>query len=190
MPRGRKPNYKGRSRQFNSGEEIERQKKEDTWRKKKEEVEEESEEDDDDDEESGSDDSDNEGGEKKGNAGIEIENPNHVKNKMKKAGEITAGGAEAQPELSRREREAIEKEQARQRYEKLHAEGKTDEARADLARLAIIRKQREEAAKKKQLEKEEREAKLAEAEDARRKAMEAQAGGEGGGSGKKKRGKR
>ena len=46
-------------------------------------------------------------------------------------------------------REAIEKEQARQRYEKLHAEGKTDEARADLARLAIIRKQREEAAQKK-----------------------------------------
>ena len=51
-------------------------------------------------------------------------------------------------------REAIEKEQARQRYEKLHAEGKTDEARADLARLAIVRKQREEAAQKKQQEKE------------------------------------
>ena len=51
-------------------------------------------------------------------------------------------------------REAIEKEQARQRYEKLHAEGKTDEARADLARLAIVRKQREEAAKKKLQEKE------------------------------------
>ena len=50
--------------------------------------------------------------------------------------------------------EAIEKEQARQRYEKLHAEGKTDEARADLARLAIIRKQREDAAKKKLQEKE------------------------------------
>ena len=46
-------------------------------------------------------------------------------------------------------REAIEKEQAKQRYEKLHAEGKTDEARADLARLAIIRKQREETAQKK-----------------------------------------
>ena len=50
-------------------------------------------------------------------------------------------------------REAIEKEQARQRYEKLHAEGKTDEARADLARLAIIKKQREEAARKKEQEK-------------------------------------
>lgn len=31
---------------------------------------------------------------------------------------------------------------------KLHLEGKTDQARADLARLAIIKKQREEAAKK------------------------------------------
>ena len=50
-------------------------------------------------------------------------------------------------------REAIEKEQARQRYEKLHAEGKTDEARADLARLAIIKKQREEASKKKDQDK-------------------------------------
>ena len=50
-------------------------------------------------------------------------------------------------------REAIEKEQARLRYQKLQAEGKTDEARADLARLAIIRKQREESAKKKEEEK-------------------------------------
>ena len=31
---------------------------------------------------------------------------------------------------------------------KLHLEGKTDQARADLARLAIIKKQREDAAKK------------------------------------------
>jgi len=35
----------------------------------------------------------------------------------------------------------------------LHAEGKTDEARADLARLAIIKKQREEAARKKEQDK-------------------------------------
>ena len=31
---------------------------------------------------------------------------------------------------------------------KLHLEGKTEQARADLARLAIIKKQREDAAKK------------------------------------------
>ena len=52
--------------------------------------------------------------------------------------------------LSRREREEIEKQQAQQRYQKLQAEGKTEEAQRDLARLAIIRKQREEAAKKKE----------------------------------------
>lgn len=33
---------------------------------------------------------------------------------------------------------------------KLHLEGKTDQARADLARLAIIKKQREEAARKRE----------------------------------------
>lgn len=36
---------------------------------------------------------------------------------------------------------------------KMHLAGKTDQAKADLARLAIIRKQREEAAKKKDEEK-------------------------------------
>ena len=35
----------------------------------------------------------------------------------------------------------------------MHSEGKTEEARADLARLAIIRQQREEAAKKREEEK-------------------------------------
>ena len=47
-------------------------------------------------------------------------------------------------------REELEKQQAKERYEKLHLAGKTDEARADLARLALIRKQREEAAKKRE----------------------------------------
>lgn len=35
---------------------------------------------------------------------------------------------------------------------KMHLAGKTDQAKADLARLAIIKKQREEAAKKKEEE--------------------------------------
>lgn len=39
---------------------------------------------------------------------------------------------------------------------KLHAEGKTEEARSDLARLAIIREQREAERARKQAEKEER----------------------------------
>ena len=47
----------------------------------------------------------------------------------------------------------IEKEKARQHYQKMHAQGKTAEAQADLARLAIIRKQREDAAKKRDEEK-------------------------------------
>ncbi len=50
-------------------------------------------------------------------------------------------------------REEVEKQEATRRYQALHAEGKTEEARADLARLALIRKQREDAAKKKEQEK-------------------------------------
>ena len=42
----------------------------------------------------------------------------------------------------------MEKQRAKEHYQKLHQAGKTDEARADLARLALIRKQREDAAKK------------------------------------------
>ena len=47
-------------------------------------------------------------------------------------------------------REELAKQQATARYRKLHAEGKTEEAQADLARLALIRKQREEAAKRRE----------------------------------------
>lgn len=50
-------------------------------------------------------------------------------------------------------REEIEKQKAKERYMKMHLAGKTDQAKADLARLAIIKKQREEAAKKKDEEK-------------------------------------
>jgi hypothetical protein len=54
----------------------------------------------------------------------------------------------AEVTLSRREREAVEAQRAKDRYWKLHKEGKTDQARKDLERLAIVRKQREDAAKK------------------------------------------
>ncbi|KAJ5469474.1 hypothetical protein N7539_009092 [Penicillium diatomitis] len=63
-------------------------------------------------------------------------------------------------QLSRREREAIEAQQARERYLKLHAEGKTDEAKADLARLAVIREQREAERLRKLAEKEEKDEQL------------------------------
>ncbi|CAK7228366.1 hypothetical protein SCUCBS95973_006856 [Sporothrix curviconia] len=59
---------------------------------------------------------------------------------------------------SRRERESLEAQQAKERYRKLHEAGKTDEAKADLARLKIIREKREAEAARKQAEKEEREA--------------------------------
>ena len=88
----------------------------------------------------------------KGVAGlIDIENPNRAKKQHKK---VTALDTEsAKPQLSRREREEIEKAKAKANYQKMHAAGKTEEARADLARLAIIRKQREEAAAKREADK-------------------------------------
>jgi multidrug efflux pump subunit AcrA (membrane-fusion protein) len=56
---------------------------------------------------------------------------------------------EEEASMNRREREALQKQQAKERYQKLTEEGKTDQARSDLARLAIIRKQREDAKRKK-----------------------------------------
>merc|ERR1712042_12523 len=78
---------------------------------------------------------------------IAIENPNRVKQTTKK---VTAVEGEVdKTQLSRREREEIEKQEARARYMKKHLAGETQEAQADLARLAIIRQRREEAAAKK-----------------------------------------
>ncbi|KAF2629954.1 hypothetical protein BU25DRAFT_408551 [Macroventuria anomochaeta] len=59
-------------------------------------------------------------------------------------------------QLSRREREALEKQQAKERYDKLHAEGKTDQARADLERLKLVKERREAEAARKKAEAEER----------------------------------
>jgi hypothetical protein len=62
--------------------------------------------------------------------------------------DVSAASGSSKPQLSRREREEIDKVKAKERYQKLHAAGKTEEARSDLARLAIIKKQREDASKK------------------------------------------
>lgn len=59
-------------------------------------------------------------------------------------------------QLSRREREAIAVQQERDRYMKLHAEGKTEQARADLARLALVRERREADRARKETEREEK----------------------------------
>ncbi|KAK2165702.1 hypothetical protein LSH36_46g04001 [Paralvinella palmiformis] len=87
---------------------------------------------------------------------IETSNPNRVAVKQAKKVNTLEAGAKVQ--LSRKEREELEKQQAKAHYQKMHMEGKTEEARADLARLALIRKQREEAQKKRDQEKRERDA--------------------------------
>jgi hypothetical protein len=83
-------------------------------------------------------------------------NPNHSSSARKQASkvadpveEITAG-VKRLP-ASRREREAADAAAAKERYMKLHAEGKTDEAKADIARLKAIRAQREADAARRQV---------------------------------------
>lgn len=90
-------------------------------------------------------------------------NPNHSKaaRNMTKAQpdpveEVTEGVKNVA--MSRKERESMEALQAKERYRKLHEAGKTDEAKADLARLKLIREKREAETARKQAEKEEREA--------------------------------
>lgn len=98
---------------------------------------------------------------KKGTEGIiEIENPNIVKQKNIKAKDVDL---EKTTELSRREREEIEKQRARERYMRLQEQGKTEQARKDLERLSLIRQQREDAAKKREEEKAARETKKSDA---------------------------
>jgi len=155
MPRGRGGGHKGQRRHFTSPEEIDqqvkKQQREDEWRKENgSDIEESS------DGESGSgsgseDSSDEEGepGKAKGVEGlIEISNPNYVQPKTKKVSQVNVEKVAAGPQLTRKEREEIEKQKAKAHYQKLHAEGKTEEARNDMARLQLIRKQREEAAQK------------------------------------------
>ncbi|KAK3809346.1 MAG: 28 kDa heat and acid-stable phosphoprotein [Benniella sp.] len=75
---------------------------------------------------------------------IDVSNPNRAAlKKTMKASDLTAP-----VEMSRKEREAAEKDAAAQKYWKLHQEGKTDQAKADMARLAVVRQRREEAAAK------------------------------------------
>lgn len=85
-------------------------------------------------------------------------NPNHSKAARKQAakpieeevddlaegvGKIQAG--------NRKEREALEAAAAKERYMKLQAQGKTDDAKADLARLKVIREQRAAEAARRQV---------------------------------------
>jgi len=83
-------------------------------------------------------------------------NPNHVTKKL------NISDLSEPRQLTRREREQKEKQDAKERYWKLHVQGKTDQAKADLSRLAKIRADREAAAAKRKAEAEEK-AKAAEA---------------------------
>ncbi|KAG7505927.1 hypothetical protein JOB18_043228 [Solea senegalensis] len=173
MPKGgKKGGHKGRMRTYTSPDEIDAQMKAEKERKRQEQEEggEGAAQDDKTEEKlsgSGSEDSDDEDSQRR-RAGveglIEIENPNRLTQKTKK---VTQFELDEPKQLSRREREEIEKQKAKERYMRLHMAGKTDQAKADLARLAIIRKQREDAAKKKDEEKKAKEAKEAVAAAAR-----------------------
>ncbi|KZV57553.1 28 kDa heat- and acid-stable phosphoprotein [Dorcoceras hygrometricum] len=64
---------------------------------------------------------------------IQIENPNLAKPKNLKARDVDM---EKTTELSRREREEIEKQKAHERYMKLQEQGKTEQARKDLGNVS------------------------------------------------------
>ncbi|NWR68147.1 HAP28 protein, partial [Bucorvus abyssinicus] len=155
---GRKGGHKGRARQYTSPEEIDAQLQAEKQKAREEEEQEEGEGATGDpkkekkslDSDESDEDDDDYQQKRKGVEGlIDIENPNRVIQTTKKVTQLDLDGPK---ELSRREREEIEKQKAKERYMKMHLAGKTEQAKADLARLAIIRKQREEAARKKEEE--------------------------------------
>lgn len=155
MPRGKYVNHKGRNRHFTSPEELEAERANEAAKKKWRNTQEESSDEDEEEEGSaeGSDDSEEESEEEAKGAGalIDIQNPNRqAKKAFVKDTEVEETDA---PQLSRREREQIEKQKAQAAYMKRHAEGKTSQAKADLARLAIIKQHRAEAAARREAEK-------------------------------------
>ncbi len=84
-------------------------------------------------------------------------NPNHSRKARQQTkapasvDDAAAGVEKLSVAPSRREREAMEAAAAKERYRKLHEAGKTDEAKADLARLKLIREKREAEAARKQV---------------------------------------
>lgn len=151
MPRGKYVNHKGRNRNFTSPEQLEEERKNEEKKKWRNTREESSSDDDDEQEgsEQGSDDESSESEEEAKGASsvIEIQNPNRVQKKaFQKVEDVNE---EEKPQLSRKERELIEKQKAMKR----HAEGKSAQAKADLARLAIIKQHRAEAAARREAEK-------------------------------------
>lgn len=165
--------HKGQHRRFTNFEEIEAQQKrlakQAEWRKQRgdddeeeEEAsdEEESEDDSEDDSDEEEVESDDESKPKGVESLIEIQNPNRAPKKPVpevKAGTSTA----AKPEMSRREREEAERQRRAQQVSL-----KTEQARADLARLALIKQQRETARLKREAEQKAKEAEKQKAKEA------------------------
>ncbi|XP_053680477.1 28 kDa heat- and acid-stable phosphoprotein-like [Anopheles nili] len=164
MPRGKYVNHKGRNRNFTNPEELEAQRKKDEeekkWRKTRE-GDSDDDDEDEDNEEEGEDDSDESESEDEKAKGaqsvIQIQNPNRVAKKAHR--KVDDVGADEEAQLTRREKEELEKQRAAAAYQKRHAEGKTAQAKADLARLAIIKQHRAEAAARREAEKREKDAK-------------------------------
>lgn len=87
-------------------------------------------------------------------------NPNHSKAARTQAN-TTDQVAEDVANLAisnRKDRESADAQAAKERYRALHEQGKTDEAKSDLARLKLIREQREAEAARRKAEKEEKDA--------------------------------
>lgn len=82
---------------------------------------------------------------------VQVNNPNlkPAQNKVMKAKDMVGS---VEQTLSRREREAIEKERAAAHYLKKHLAGETEEAKKDLARLQEVKRRREEAERRKKEE--------------------------------------
>jgi len=75
-----------------------------------------------------------------------LANPNRTVGRMK------ISDLAAPREMTRKEREAKEKVEAKEKYMKLHAQGKTEQAQKDLVRLTKIRAEREAAQAKRKAE--------------------------------------
>lgn len=165
--------HKGQHRRFTNFEEIEAQQKrlakQAEWRRQRGDDEEDGDEEEGDEEESeeesdeesdvDDEESDSESKPKGVESLIEVENPNRATKKP--APEVKAGTSAApKPELSRREREEAER-QRRAAQVSL----KTEQARADLARLALIKQQRETARLKREVEQKAKEAEKQKSKD-------------------------
>lgn len=172
-----KPNKKGKNRTFSTPEELQAQLEELKIKNAKEEEETSGSNDEDDEEESTSDDNDSsdastssdedeeeesdsdsdeldESGDPKEkkplkakgvSSLIEIENPNRNPKKADPSEKV---------ELTRREKEELERQRKRDDYNRMTADGMTEEAKADLERLAVIRARREQEAAKRKAEQE------------------------------------